>query len=227
MQPFGQAVVYGRPRQTDLATGIPLPSEGYDRLRECMMFTYVNKRGVAYYVHEMQTKAGTHRFVVRRMSEGALAELPDGMEIVENVNGQALARAGAAGDHVAVARAGLLDGFGLVLVKAERLVIRRAEDAGGLRMHRPAPGQLVHARRPGIGWADLEQNVRPQSRFSHQRLLDELPRLLVGDCEERPDEVAVVSDDLFVQVKKCPCWFSKERLNVLSFAPRMPGQYAP
>lgn len=57
------------------------------------MFTYANKRGVEYYVHETRTKGGARRYVVKRAVDGALADLPTGMEIVENVNGQVSLRA--------------------------------------------------------------------------------------------------------------------------------------
>jgi hypothetical protein len=57
------------------------------------MFSYTNRHGVAYYVHEMRTKAGTRRYVVNRTADGVLADLPAGMEIVENVNGQVSVRA--------------------------------------------------------------------------------------------------------------------------------------
>lgn len=56
------------------------------------MFSYANRRGVAYYVHEARTKAGARRYVVKRTAEGALAELPAGLEIGENVNGQVSVR---------------------------------------------------------------------------------------------------------------------------------------
>ena len=57
------------------------------------MFAYTNRRGVAYYVHEARTKTGARRYVVKRTSDGAMAELPPGLEIVENVNGQVSVRA--------------------------------------------------------------------------------------------------------------------------------------
>lgn len=57
------------------------------------MFTYTNKRGVKYYIHETRPKAGASRYVVKRTGDDALAELPVGMEIVENVNGQVSVRA--------------------------------------------------------------------------------------------------------------------------------------
>jgi hypothetical protein len=57
------------------------------------MFSHTNRHGVAYYVHETRTKAGMRRYVVTRTADGALADLPAGMEIVENVNGQVSVRA--------------------------------------------------------------------------------------------------------------------------------------
>lgn len=57
------------------------------------MFSYANRRGVTYYVHEARTKAGARRYVVKRTPEGALPELPAGLEVVENVNGQVFVRA--------------------------------------------------------------------------------------------------------------------------------------
>jgi len=57
------------------------------------MFTYTNRRGVTYYVHEAWTKTGARRYVAKRTAQGALAQLPAGREIVENVNGQVSVRA--------------------------------------------------------------------------------------------------------------------------------------
>jgi hypothetical protein len=57
------------------------------------MFAHTNKRGVTYYVHEARMKAGARRYVVGRTANGALADLPACMEIVENVNGQVSGRA--------------------------------------------------------------------------------------------------------------------------------------
>ena len=64
----------------------------YDAIIESM-FTYTNRRGVTYYVHEATTKAGARRYAAKRTAEGALADLPAGLEIVENVNGQVSIRA--------------------------------------------------------------------------------------------------------------------------------------
>lgn len=57
------------------------------------MLTYTSRRGVKYYVHEARTKAGARRYVVNRIGDDALAELPVGMEFVENVNGRVSVRA--------------------------------------------------------------------------------------------------------------------------------------
>ena len=50
-------------------------------------FTYTNRRGDTYYVHEFRTKAGARRYAMRQKPDAALAELPKGMEINANVNG--------------------------------------------------------------------------------------------------------------------------------------------
>jgi hypothetical protein len=51
------------------------------------MFSYTNRKGDAYYVHETTTPKGRRRFTMKRCSEGALEQLPEGMEVAENVNG--------------------------------------------------------------------------------------------------------------------------------------------
>jgi len=56
------------------------------------VFSYTNRKGIAYYVHARPTKKGKTRYVLKRSAEGALAELPAGYEAVENVNGQASLR---------------------------------------------------------------------------------------------------------------------------------------
>jgi hypothetical protein len=57
------------------------------------MFTYTSRRGYTYYVHEVRTKTGSRRYIANRIVDGALTNLPAGMEIVENVNGQVSVRA--------------------------------------------------------------------------------------------------------------------------------------
>ena len=63
----------------------------------------------------------------------------DGQEI-----GQALAGAGAAGDHIALPRAGSFHRLDLVLVKDERLAAVVTEDLCGLGKQDAACGQFVH-----------------------------------------------------------------------------------
>jgi len=58
-----------------------------------VMLSYTNRRGVTYFVHEVRTRAGRRRYVAKRVRKGALAELPEGLEIAENVNGQVSVRA--------------------------------------------------------------------------------------------------------------------------------------
>jgi hypothetical protein len=52
------------------------------------MLSYVNRRNVTYYPHQRKTRGGRTVYVMTRSSQGALEQLPPGMEIVENVNAQ-------------------------------------------------------------------------------------------------------------------------------------------
>jgi len=56
------------------------------------MFRYVNRKGVAYFLHESRTKAGKVRYTLKRSADGAMSDLPAGYEALENVNGQASVR---------------------------------------------------------------------------------------------------------------------------------------
>ncbi len=48
---------------------------------------YTNRKGKTYYLHAVTTKNGQTRYVIKRMSQGALTHLPEGYVINENVNG--------------------------------------------------------------------------------------------------------------------------------------------
>jgi uncharacterized protein (DUF1778 family) len=52
------------------------------------MLSYVNRKLVTYYLHERTARGGRTVYVMTRSSDGALEQLPPGMEIVENVNAQ-------------------------------------------------------------------------------------------------------------------------------------------
>ncbi len=56
------------------------------------MFRYVNRKGIAYFLHESRTKAGKVRYTLKRSADGAMSDLPAGYEALENVNGQASVR---------------------------------------------------------------------------------------------------------------------------------------
>jgi hypothetical protein len=74
---------------------------------------HTNRKGVTYYLHEGRTKTGKVRyFFARSIRDGALAELPDGHEIAESINGIVSVRRRREGD----ARIPADD---LVLVQAE------------------------------------------------------------------------------------------------------------
>lgn len=55
-------------------------------------FEYTNRKGVTYHLHACRVREGTLRYTLKRSKEGALANLPAGYEVVENVNGQASIR---------------------------------------------------------------------------------------------------------------------------------------
>lgn len=56
------------------------------------MFSYTNRKGVTYHVHARPTKKGGVAYVLKRSPQGALPEVPEGYEVVENVNGRASVR---------------------------------------------------------------------------------------------------------------------------------------
>lgn len=77
-------------------------------------FAHTNRKGVTYYLHERRTKTGKARLVfTRTVGEGALAELPTGYEVAENINGIVSARRRREGEprippeHVALVQAEL------------------------------------------------------------------------------------------------------------------------
>jgi hypothetical protein len=69
--------------------------------------------------------------------------------------GQALARAGAAGDDVALGDVRLLNRFDLVLVQVKGVAFRRAENARGFIMQHTLSRQHIHSGRATISRADL------------------------------------------------------------------------
>jgi hypothetical protein len=74
-----------RPRPTHLKL-VPPPEA--PRRPQTAAFAYQNGRGETYYLHQGVTKAGTPRyFVAKTVGPGALATLPEGLEIAETANG--------------------------------------------------------------------------------------------------------------------------------------------
>lgn len=66
--------------------------EGESTHGNSSVFGYTNRKGVTYFVHANTTKIGKTRYVLKRSAEGALDALPDGYEVVENVNARASVR---------------------------------------------------------------------------------------------------------------------------------------
>ena len=50
--------------------------------------SHTNRKGKTYYLRAATTKTGKIRYVMTKMAEGALTELPEGYTITESVNGQ-------------------------------------------------------------------------------------------------------------------------------------------
>lgn len=74
-----------RPRPAHLK--LVLPPEDPPR-PESGALAYKNRRGETYYLHQGVTKTGKARyFVAKTVGPGALATLPEGLEIVETANG--------------------------------------------------------------------------------------------------------------------------------------------
>jgi hypothetical protein len=122
--------------------------------------------------------------------------------------GEALARAGAARDDIAFLARRARERLGLMSPKPVRVIVRRAKDARGLGMQRAFCGKLVHCLSVGIGRADLQQEIRPEVTFLFEYMIDELPRALVRNVEERADEVAVILKNSGVEIedghRPCP-----------------------
>jgi len=55
-------------------------------------FSYTNKRGQTYYLHTVRAAGGHANHVMRICADGAIANLPDGLEVRENVHGQVSVR---------------------------------------------------------------------------------------------------------------------------------------
>lgn len=97
-------------------------------------FAHTNRKGVTYYLHERLTKTGKPRLVfTRTVGEGALAELPAGYEVAENVNGIVSVRRRREGEprippeHVALVQAELGRHrhvlFALAVVERDAIVV--------------------------------------------------------------------------------------------------------
>src|ERR1035441_1263758 len=76
-----------------------------------------------------------------------------------------------------------------------------AKDLSRLAQNHIAIGQFVHGRDAGVGRADLEQRLGPETRLVQQFMVNELPGTVVGHGEERADKIAVVPDDFGMKVK--------------------------
>lgn len=99
-------------------------------------------------------------------------------------------------------------------VKVERSAVGRAEDACGFLVEHALRCQLRNRRYPIIRWAQLKQELWPESLLFVQRLIQKAPHPIVGHGDEGADEVAVIGDDVGVKVKNTP---GSPRVNEPSF----------
>jgi len=63
------------------------PSVGREQEGAMEPYSYKNKRGQTYYLHVVALSAGRTRYALRTNKAGALAKLPKGFEVRENVHG--------------------------------------------------------------------------------------------------------------------------------------------
>ena len=111
------------------------------------MFSYTNRREVTYYIHEVRTKAGGRRYTANRAAEGALPELPAGLEIVENVNGLVSVR---------TARARV------ILPLEEQLVQQALKKYGRVTYRAEVKGRYIVIHEPLRNAAEMAERFDPE-----------------------------------------------------------------
>lgn len=134
--------------------------------------SYTNRKGVAYYLHEGQTKTGKVRyFFARSIREGSLFELPAGREISESINGIVSVRRGQTDDskipaddlarvQTEMRRHGHLRHH-VAVVERDAIVIHQPDvDVVGLQEIAASAGML-----PGRAAAFVEERIR-RAKFS-------------------------------------------------------------
>ena len=132
------------------------------------VFSYTNRRGVTYYVHQMQTKHGARRYAAKRSAQGALPELPAGLEIVENVNGQVSVRVSRARD---------------ILPLEERLVQQALETHGRRDYRLETKGRDIIIHEPLSNVEEIADALSPTGVWGNLGLdLDKMMRRKVGDA---------------------------------------------
>jgi hypothetical protein len=88
-----------------------------------------------------------------------------------------------------------------MLIEVKGVTLRRAENKRHFFVQHALSRQIVHRSRANVGGTDLEEKIGPQSRFPNQRLFNKLMRPIIGNGEERADEVAVVSKNLGMKIE--------------------------
>lgn len=131
-------------------------------------FSYTNRVGDAYYVHETRTKRGACRYVMKRSAKGALPALPAGQEIVENVNGQVSIRTPRARD---------------ILPLEEQLVKQSLESHSRKDYRVEVKGRDIVIHEPLSNVEELAEILGPRRALRGLRLdLDKAMRQKLGDA---------------------------------------------
>ena len=86
-------------------------------------------------------------------------------------------------------------------IEAKRCAIGASEHYRRLRLDVAAVGQLLHCLHTLVRRTDLEEEIRPQSRFLDQDTLDELPGPCIGHGNERAHKVAIVAENRGMKVE--------------------------
>jgi hypothetical protein len=126
------------------------------------MFSYTNRKGDAYYIHKTTNAKGRQRFTMRRSREGAMEQLPEGMEVAENVNGR-----------VSIRKARKRQ----ILPLEERLVTQLLGEHDRQDYRVEVKGRDIIIQEPNTGMAEIEEMV---GRFDSLAILESL----VPDAEE-------------------------------------------
>jgi hypothetical protein len=124
---------------------------------------YTNRKGKKYYLHGTTTKTGKIRYVMKRDSQGAVRQIPEGYAISESVNGQ-----------VSLGRI-----VPRQITEEEEAVVRGGLEESGLDIYRcSVKGKQITIYEPTRNVSAMEETIKSTMGFSggfFSALLSELP----------------------------------------------------